>query len=489
MQLLHSSPLTLPEFVSLSLLIQADNLSDGASYLVDPLFLVSPYALVSSIDVTSALQDLHNLVKAARNAHVKPPAPAERVAVELLREDHTCLESLQIFRPRSVAGLALYYRVITAEAAVQKMAPLLLPPGKTAGLANVTGVIMTVGISGSPQMYESSRLSLVMAHRVNDCIGLLSKIGASDPAAVKLLLSTFLLSDAEDRKTNEMADATVLTRLPEPEEEGAEKATRGLLSPIAIISPINMITPIGSAIGATIKPRKASMKGETDAPTEMNLSVVLGVGSAEAARSIAEKLTVLSIAETGVYLRKYETSGQERKQNLDLGGKRSKFRRSKRADAKDPDFDNFDYKGAVKDMTRQKPIVAPTFADFSDSKGGTKIALKKKDTGAFASRRKLGGSGTIEEESMMSGQSRIESQSIKAMDPFSTHTSQKTGGLQFDDETSIQQSLGQDSTASQARVQVNIALNEDLACSYKMSQLSSCSVEGVIQVSGISMWM
>jgi hypothetical protein len=39
-----------------------------------------------------------------------------------------------------------------------------------------------------------------------------------------------------------------------------------------------------------------------------------------------------------------------------------------------------------------------------------------------------------------------------------------------------------DSNSSSGRVQVNIALNEDLSCSYKLSQLSSCSVEGVVQV-------
>ena len=32
------------------------------------------------------------------------------------------------------------------------------------------------------------------------------------------------------------------------------------------------------------------------------------------------------------------------------------------------------------------------------------------------------------------------------------------------------------------RVQVNVALNEDLTCFYKLSNMSSCSVEGVVQV-------
>lgn len=38
-------------------------------------------------------------------------------------------------------------------------------------------------------------------------------------------------------------------------------------------------------------------------------------------------------------------------------------------------------------------------------------------------------------------------------------------------------------SAGGARIQVNVALNEDLTCSYKFSKMTACSVEGVIQVS------
>ena len=38
------------------------------------------------------------------------------------------------------------------------------------------------------------------------------------------------------------------------------------------------------------------------------------------------------------------------------------------------------------------------------------------------------------------------------------------------------------STSNLPRIQVNIALSEDLTCSYKFSKMTSCSVEGVIQV-------
>jgi len=38
------------------------------------------------------------------------------------------------------------------------------------------------------------------------------------------------------------------------------------------------------------------------------------------------------------------------------------------------------------------------------------------------------------------------------------------------------------SEAARGRIQVNIALNEDLTCSYKQSKISSCTIEGVVQV-------
>jgi hypothetical protein len=49
-------------------------------------------------------------------------------------------------------------------------------------------------------------------------------------------------------------------------------------------------------------------------------------------------------------------------------------------------------------------------------------------------------------------------------------------------------SLGADSGSEGGgpRVQVNVALNEDLTCFYKLSKMSSCSVEGVIQVRAFS---
>lgn len=46
----------------------------------------------------------------------------------------------------------------------------------------------------------------------------------------------------------------------------------------------------------------------------------------------------------------------------------------------------------------------------------------------------------------------------------------------------VAESAMEDYSESSVRLQVNVALNEDLTCSYKQSKMTSCSVEGVIQV-------
>jgi Muniscin C-terminal mu homology domain len=53
-------------------------------------------------------------------------------------------------------------------------------------------------------------------------------------------------------------------------------------------------------------------------------------------------------------------------------------------------------------------------------------------------------------------------------------------GLQEDDSQSLKSR--ENSTDGLNRIQVNVALNEDLTCSYKQSKISSCMIEGVVQV-------
>ena len=73
-------------------------------------------------------------------------------------------------------------------------------------------------------------------------------------------------------------------------------------------------------------------------------------------------------------------------------------------------------------------------------------------------------------------------------DPGSTRLGERIREVLLHEEHSVETTShsghggGASSVLSVARFQVNIALNEDLTCSYKLSQLSSCNVEGVAQV-------
>lgn len=152
----------------------------------------------------------------------------------------------------------------------------------------------------------------------------------------------------------------------------------------------------------------------------------------------------------------------------------------RKADARDADFDNFDYRGPAKETFQREIKAIPALQSTPEPAAG-KLQLKSssKDT-------KRGGPGARRMSTQMGGRdddSYHQPQPKTSFDPFSQKKKSKT---QFDDETHDSRSLSGNhdasSVLSQARIQVNIALNEDLTCSYKLSQLSSCNVEGVIQV-------
>ena len=78
-------------------------------------------------------------------------------------------------------------------------------------------------------------------------------------------------------------------------------------------------------------------------------------------------------------LRKYSTSGKERKTNLDLtGGGKSRFRRRK-GDPRDVDFEGFDYKGPKKDAVTRKRF-QPLASAPKPPGGASALRMPKKDT-------------------------------------------------------------------------------------------------------------
>jgi hypothetical protein len=534
MQLLHASPTVGPEFVSLSILSKppvpsaeettktstsTSNSMATAVGMSEPMILASPNTTVSSNESIDALKQLHShlsiLLKASSFEKPGKQDKLSKLTHEFFKEDEKQLDAMQIFRPLAAHGLGLHYRLIRPDrddpaisSLVFKLAAQILGSNKSstasAGVATpseISGIVFCVGMSGLPFAHSSSPLQYSLAQRMNYCTKLLSKAGVKDITGVKVLMSTFLMSDDDSRVTNEMADAANFLLISEPDEAGAKGVT---------------------SMGIK-KSKPKSIKGNG---AEAGVPLSLAVGSAEAARVMTQRLTVMSAVETDAFLRRYNASGQERKANLDLtGGKKSKFRRRK-SDARDADFDNFDYKGPAK--VTVVPQLQAAQAMPAIAKAGQKLQLRqpKKDTRAKtpgsaaptlgAPRNDTGGGGaSARRASMSSNQSGQTNQTAQtnqpafgeAPDQFSDQFSAGQGSrspqlasafgqkgpsrrastssriVEDEDQSVAHTFVGDSSTvASQARVQVNIALNEDLACSYKQSVLSTCSVEGVVQV-------
>jgi hypothetical protein len=267
--------------------------------------------------------------------------------------------------------------------------------------------------------------------------------------------------------------------------------------------------------------KSGEMEGDdAPRPKEEGVVVVLEPNSADAARAVTEQLSVLSVAESDTFLRKYAVRGAERKANLDLNvGGKSRFRRRK-ADARDADLDGFDYKGPAKEVVKKKFIQPISDGQdlYQQRKDSRTVALsaprgegggnrRSNVAGSEASRRpsnegmmqrRMSSDGTGGQEGSHHsgkddfdsfGQRRSQRKDQRFSDDAShvaesvsghSSTQRKKSSNFFDDASLTSESR---SLTSTNRVQVNIALNEDLSCSYKLSQLSSCNVEGVVQVS------
>lgn len=459
------------------------------------MMLVSPVTIVSSSESIEALKQLHSHLTVLLKAASEKSAKQDRLTHEFFKEDEKQLDEIQIFRPLSAHGVGLHYRLIRGDdSLIAKLSAHILGSNKSStsstGIASpseVSGVVFCVGISGLPFAHASSPLQYSLAQRMNYCTSFLTKAGAKDIAGVKVIMSTFLLADDDSRVTNEMAEVANLFFMSAPEEAGS----KGVMSPIGI--------------------KKAKPKAIKGSETEAGVPLSLAEGSAEASRVMTQRLTVMSAVETDAFLRRYNASGQERKANLDLtGGKKSKFRRRK-TDARDADFDNFDYKGPVKTaVVPQAAQAMPALAKVGqklqlrqpnkDSRAKIPIPIPNGAISALAAPRHDGGpsrrhsthSGSrpgLGDSSERHSTRNIGSDDQGRGQKLSAAFSQKGSSRRMssrnneDDESQNHTFVGDTGTvASQTRVQVNIALNEDLACSYKQSVLSTCSVEGVVQV-------
>lgn len=334
MQLLGASAVSRPEFISLSILVKPDQNDVSAAPMGEPMLVASPLATLSNNSVISALKELHThltcVVKATSS--LSNVAKEDRVAIELLQSDAKLLSTVQVFRPLAANGVGLHYKLIQDDGPLLSTVASLVATSGKFEKSNVQGVLICVGFSGLAISHPSPSIQYTIAQRINDCLAIIVKIGASDIAAVKNLLNSFLALDDNIKGSNENLEAQHSLILPEVQD------IKGVMSPIRK----NRKTIAGNQSG-------------TDVILQMEPS-----STAAHARSMIDRLNILSVAESDTFLKKFESSGQERKANLDLtGGAKSRFR--KRKDATAADFDNFDYKGPAREI-RDTVMISEAFS-------------------------------------------------------------------------------------------------------------------------------
>lgn len=398
MHLLHSNPLPNPEFVSLSIIVKPTSTDLDVNTIGEPLLLAAPNSTISYANATASLKELHkylqSLLSSFASSNTKSTSQYERMISELMQEDEQQQlqeeDMIQVFRPLRAHGIGLHYKMIRDNKSIQQYSALILAASKAAAGADTTvrkieselaGIVLTVGLSGLPMAYCSSSLQYTLSQRVSDCLEILNRIGPTDVMPAKTLLSTLLLTEDEARKTNEVADFGRVTAIPESGDD--QSAGLGsLLSAKKSLSVINTTKRI-----ATLGLLKSG-----DTAEAASIHIGLSSSSADLSRSVMQQMTVMSLAENDSNLRTYETSGQQRRANLDLAANKSRFgkgRKRKPDAAIIADLEHFDYKGPVKNtptlvqrqstlqsMSMDSSSTSASAAGRSNQGGSSSAALK-----------------------------------------------------------------------------------------------------------------
>uniref|UniRef100_A0A7S4AWU2 MHD domain-containing protein n=1 Tax=Pseudo-nitzschia australis TaxID=44445 RepID=A0A7S4AWU2_9STRA len=437
----------------------------------------------------------------------------------------------QIFRPKKCHGIAMQYHLIRDRKQLSSfLVPLILSSSKlhssktnnataaaapTAGfeMKEVAGVIFCVGMGGGPSAafgVGTSPLTYSLSHRMKKCLYLLCGQTATETSdanikrrntglnlvSARSLLTTLLLTDDEDRMVNSVVNG----------EQRVE------------INQEDQFTRRMSTINSKRRSRQQGMEGDGDGESPLQEN------SADQARIIVERLAVLSVYDTDSILRKYEN--RKAAKYTASTGKSGKKRLRKFA--RDADLDGFDFRGETRssstsnldrNATNNSGGKAGGVDDISVSARSTftntsNLTLKgpKKDTasrtsinrsrqpitpGLLASsskdsnsisrtggRRNMHGRrSSIEQEYLDRNLSSSFVSPLRTPQGSVTSRNYQNQGLQhFDPFSGDPTGTGPSGGGTIAKALVNIALNEDLSCFYKVSKLSSCSVEGVIQV-------
>jgi hypothetical protein len=292
------------------------------------------------------------------------------VAEQLLLDDTTVLggEPVHVFRPQNGHGIGLHYAIIQEKSIVQKCAAVVLDSSKMTSVESVVGVILCVGVSGSP-----SSSALAMTRRMRDCLRLIeglesfADIGECQ-VCIKSALSTMVLTDDEDKKTNAMVDLESVAFMSDMEGDASNEKVKSVVSPIVAVRKTKK----------TQGRRRSALKGDSMETSDRDIRFVVSASSsADIARIIAERVAVLSVAESESQLRKYEATGVQRRSSINFSLGKPKVRVRRRKSRNEADLQDFDCPALPNIKKQSVPALRPPGVDTMSQINPAQINIPK----------------------------------------------------------------------------------------------------------------
>lgn len=542
MKLLHSCAIPVVEFASVSLLLDE---SAGERIVAASPLSTTPFCFLALEELDEYLLHIHNenirIQKSDNTTSLQLDSTA--AADQLACDDARLSASPQVFRSE-FSGLALHYWMVRdSDFSHSAFSALMGSQGTRYKSDKVVGVVVCVGVSGGG--HPSSPLVRTLTARLQDAVNVMKRMAgdAEDcKNGYKALLSTFLLTEDEERRTNNMVESEQVTMELDLDTNDDE----GLSRKFGIKS-------------------KRSFGLKRGASADLVNATFASVSSADKARRFEKGSAILSVVERDSTLRKYGV----RSKNADESAGKSRRRKNKT----DEVFKDFDFttpkqaqsivaKAAAESarlrqptstskkpalqkpqkdtLPKQIPLRTSSVSMLAPPRAGTSarrssyhsaVSAKKaavpqaafnafdmdaesdeKTNGTFIEFPGLdeGNSRTAESrqkrfqetdsshtDSSFPQSSHSKGSQSSSFDPFpandssslsSPRKSKSLDDIMYDGEGSQEEDIESlksrttSSTDGVHRYQVNVALNEDLTCSYKQSKISSCTIEGVIQV-------
>lgn len=593
MQLLYSSTIPVVEFASVSLLLHGSP-DVGESIMVASPLSTTPFPYDSLLELQQYLLSIHNAATSG-----VPQTCLEQLAADDARQADA---RPQLFTSRH-SGISLYHWMVKDADFIHTAFSVLMSTNNKGRYKTdqVAGVVVCVGVSGCFAMQPSSPLVRSILPRLLDVVLLMRRMNNSDAEECKLaykaLLTTLLLTEDEERRTNGMVESEQVTmelesELHQEQEHHHRKGGR-----------------------VKNKIRGAGMKRGVS--SDLMNATLESASSADISRLLEKRAAVLSVIEKDCHLRKYTKDATGSKGGSGGGGsssanmtKEEKKNRRRLKNKPDEVFRDFDYTTPQQAKSSVAAMAALAAVKMKNQQSNATIpkigALSKKDTtpkasalapprqqpktsrrtdktrkaqqqaaaqaaaqqaqkqtafDAFAVESDHGGSlegsfttsidfpgldsmpnhqqqqqqqpsgkrnrrslpDVLEEGNRNASRNRFgngstisrgtrDSISSTGFDPFSVDGSASTPNSasrqrsSSDDEPGSSNGITNRAFMSSppppppptpppsstkgnlsaadgaARILVNVALNEDLTCSYKQSKISSCTIEGVVQV-------